>query len=101
MGADDPFEEQIRARAYALYVERGFEDGHAEDDWLVAQQQLRQEQDIERGGHAGSAARSAANKRAADEDLLDQPTPIPGQLPPTRRGSPAARPGSPGRRARS
>lgn len=33
-------ENDIRYRAYALYVERGREDGHDLDDWLNAETQL-------------------------------------------------------------
>jgi len=40
--ANDPNrEEQIRLRAYALYEERGREDGHELDDWLRAEVELR------------------------------------------------------------
>jgi Protein of unknown function (DUF2934) len=34
-------EEQIRARAYELYEERGREDGHHEEDWLTAEREIR------------------------------------------------------------
>lgn len=33
-------EDQIRARAYELYEERGKEDGHDLDDWLRAEAEL-------------------------------------------------------------
>ena len=33
--------EQIEERAYEFYLERGAEDGHALDDWLAAEKQLR------------------------------------------------------------
>jgi hypothetical protein len=33
--------EEIAARAYERYVERGRVDGSAEDDWLRAEQELR------------------------------------------------------------
>jgi hypothetical protein len=39
--ADDAdFEEEIRSRAYALYKDRGREDGHAGEDWLRAEEEL-------------------------------------------------------------
>jgi hypothetical protein len=38
--ADFPTREEIQLRAYDLYVERGCQDGHAEDDWLEAERQL-------------------------------------------------------------
>lgn len=38
---DDPNREQaIRRRAYALYEERGCEDGHDVDDWLRAEAEV-------------------------------------------------------------
>jgi hypothetical protein len=33
-------EDQIRARAYELYAERGMEDGNDLDDWLRAEAEL-------------------------------------------------------------
>jgi DUF2934 family protein len=33
-------EHEIRYRAYALYEERGREDGHDLDDWLRAEEEL-------------------------------------------------------------
>lgn len=35
-----PIEEQIRARAYELYVERGNESGSEMDDWLQAEKEM-------------------------------------------------------------
>ena len=37
-------QEQIRARAYQLYEQRGRDDGHDLDDWLHAQAELSQVQ---------------------------------------------------------
>ena len=37
VAVDKNLEEQIRLRAYALYVDRGREDGHDLDDWLHAE----------------------------------------------------------------
>lgn len=36
-----PSEEQIRLRAYELYIERGGGDGNDSDDWLQAERELR------------------------------------------------------------
>ena len=36
----DTFEDQIRARAYELYEERGKEDGHDVDDWIRAEAEI-------------------------------------------------------------
>ena len=38
--AEPSLEEKIRLRAYALYDERGREDGHDVDDWLRAEAEL-------------------------------------------------------------
>ena len=39
-----PVEERIRRRAYELYLERGSGPGRANDDWLLAESQIRSEQ---------------------------------------------------------
>jgi hypothetical protein len=36
-----PLEEQIRRRAYELYVERGNQSGSELDDWLQAEEEIR------------------------------------------------------------
>jgi hypothetical protein len=33
-------QEVIRKRAFELYLDRGLEDGHAEEDWLRAEEEL-------------------------------------------------------------
>ncbi|HEX4922383.1 MAG TPA: DUF2934 domain-containing protein [Candidatus Bathyarchaeia archaeon] len=38
---DPNFEQEIRRRAYAIYEERGREDGHALDDWLRAESECK------------------------------------------------------------
>jgi hypothetical protein len=38
-----PTEEQVRARAYELFVQRGCEHGHHQEDWLAAERELRAE----------------------------------------------------------
>jgi len=35
-------QEQIEERAFELYLERGGEDGHALDDWLAAERELKE-----------------------------------------------------------
>lgn len=47
-------EEQIRLRAYALYEERGREDGHDVEDWL------RAEAEVESAAEPSVARRVAA-----------------------------------------
>jgi hypothetical protein len=38
-----PKREEIERRAYEVYLERGAEDGHAAEHWLMAEEELRQE----------------------------------------------------------
>jgi hypothetical protein len=40
---DRLFTELVRRRAYELYVQRGMEDGHAEEDWLRAEEETPSE----------------------------------------------------------
>ena len=40
MMINGPSEEQIRARAFELYLERGRQPGHELDDWLRAEFEL-------------------------------------------------------------
>jgi Protein of unknown function (DUF2934) len=35
--------EQIEKRAYEIYLQHNGEEGHALEDWLIAEQELRQE----------------------------------------------------------
>ena len=37
-----PLEERIRRRAYELYVQRGNQSGSELDDWLQAEEKIRQ-----------------------------------------------------------
>jgi hypothetical protein len=37
----DPTHEEIAARAYELYLARGSLDGYSEEDWLLAEAELR------------------------------------------------------------
>jgi hypothetical protein len=34
-------QEQIKQRAYELYLQRGRKEGHALEDWLAAEQELK------------------------------------------------------------
>jgi hypothetical protein len=42
LSSDEPTEEQIRERAYEIYLAGGSEDGHDLSDWLAAQRQLKE-----------------------------------------------------------
>ena len=37
-----PTKQQIEARAYELYLQRDREDGHDVEDWLIAEEKLKQ-----------------------------------------------------------
>ena len=37
-----PTNEQIEARAYEIYIERGAENGHEVEHWLAAENELKQ-----------------------------------------------------------
>ena len=39
---DIELEQQLRERAYELYEERGRQDGHDEEDWLRAKEEITQ-----------------------------------------------------------
>lgn len=39
----EPLRERIAARAYAVFLGRGGEHGHAEEDWLEAERQITTE----------------------------------------------------------
>ena len=39
-------QERVRQRAYELYEERGRHDGHHEEDWAHAEEQIRGESDF-------------------------------------------------------
>ena len=40
-----PSQDEIERRAYQIFLERGGSDGHAEEDWLQAEYELRQEKE--------------------------------------------------------
>jgi hypothetical protein len=40
-GTPDPTHEQLTGRAYELFVARGRQDGHHEEDWSQAEMELR------------------------------------------------------------
>ena len=39
--SSEPTHEEIAARAYELYLARGSMDGYSEEDWLLAEAELR------------------------------------------------------------
>lgn len=60
--------EKIQGRAYALYLKRGAEDGHALEDWFEAEEELKREEQLKNlstEGELRQATRSGSRKAAA------------------------------------
>ncbi len=64
--------EQIEARAYEIYLERGRENGHDVEDWLAAEKELNQrrseiealfEQEKPQRSKLGYAATAASRRK--------------------------------------
>ena len=53
-----PSREQIEARAYEIYVERGYEDGHDVEHWLLAEDELNGRPESEPERDPGTVIRS-------------------------------------------
>jgi hypothetical protein len=51
--------EELEKRAYEVYLQRGAEHGHDEDDWLLAEAQLSEERTRGRETSESSKAQSA------------------------------------------
>ena len=47
-GGAENIQEQIRVRAYELYQARGCVDGHHEDDWYQAENELLHQNKVDR-----------------------------------------------------
>jgi hypothetical protein len=52
-----PLEEQVRRRAYELYVERGNQSGSEFDDWLQAESEIREASEHGESAGIGSSRR--------------------------------------------
>ena len=50
-----PLEEQVRRRAYELYVQRGNQSGSEFDDWLQAESEIQDT--LEHAGSTGAGSR--------------------------------------------
>jgi hypothetical protein len=55
-----PTHEQIKQRAFEIYLERGGEDGQARADWLTAEEELLQRQTAAVGDFAPAKKKSVA-----------------------------------------
>jgi hypothetical protein len=51
--------EELEKRAYELYLQRGAEHGHDEEDWLLAEAQLSEERTRSRETSESSKTQSA------------------------------------------
>jgi hypothetical protein len=40
--------DELKKRAYEVYLQRGAEHGHDEEDWLLAEAQLTEERNLDR-----------------------------------------------------
>jgi hypothetical protein len=61
--ADDARRQEIARRAYVRYCERGRIDGFDVEDWLAAEQELRQE-DVAAAAAQAKPRRSAASRES-------------------------------------
>jgi hypothetical protein len=60
MAQQHPSEEQIRVRAYEIFLRRGGSDGSPEQDWLLAETELLTESDAEADGAPATSSKSPA-----------------------------------------
>jgi hypothetical protein len=69
-----PTAEQIEQRAYALYLERGSQDGHALEDWLTAEREMTELSKLsEPSGVSEQSSSTAATARAASASQQSSP----------------------------
>ena len=62
--ARTPSREEVEVRAYEIYEERGREDGHAQEHWFAAEEELTKRL---------SAAESGSRIRAAVAQAMQKP----------------------------
>lgn len=59
---DEAWQEQVRERAYAIWLREGNPDGRAEQFWLMAEEELLEE---ERGRSSTTASAPRADERSS------------------------------------
>ena len=73
LAMDDAWQQTVRERAYAIWVRHGCPDGHAEQFWLMAEEELLSEGQSPPGaGHAGPSELHTDESRvdeASDESF--------------------------------
>jgi hypothetical protein len=57
--ARTPNKEEIERKAYEIYEQRGCEDGHADEHWLAAEQELTEQLAATDSAKSGSRIRTA------------------------------------------
>ena len=62
-----PAQNEIERRAYELYEQRGREDGHDRDDWLLAEAQLRTDEAVANSSAVTDRAGAIAPRRGRGE----------------------------------
>jgi hypothetical protein len=65
-----PNAEQIELRAYALYLERGGEDGHAPEDWYAAERELTELSELEELTKPSVSAAPKARAASANQQAM-------------------------------
>lgn len=63
--ARTPNRDEIEQRAYAIYEQRGCEDGHADEDWFAAERELSEQP-------AAEASKSGSRIKAAVSQAMQQ-----------------------------
>ena len=64
---DDAWEQLVRERAYAIWLREGSPDGHAEQFWLMAEEELLAEGHSRPSGQSQSATGEPVNNGRVDE----------------------------------
>jgi hypothetical protein len=64
---DDPWEQLVRERTYAIWLRQSSPDGHAEQFWLMAEEELLAEGYSRPSRRPQSAEAVTVDKRNADE----------------------------------
>jgi hypothetical protein len=71
-----PSENEIERRAYQLYEERGKVEGHAQDDWLQAEHELRARKTAAEQSGATENPRASDPPRRRRKDAINSTAPL-------------------------
>ena len=64
---DDAWEQLVRERAYAIWLRQGSPDGHTEQFWLMAEEELLAEGHSRPGGQTQPATGASVDDARVDE----------------------------------